>query len=165
VFLGTTFIALLNYGSKGISSQLLYPAAAVLLLVLIAFVRNLVRAPEQLRLERVQPASFVVRVDTGPSDSLQQEAVGLIKAVEKYGSSRALLGHGPVNDGIADDALRALNFRIGAFREFAARATLEDGSRRRRRAARRLQERIGTVTHDSDLDKITAEIRGFASRT
>jgi len=164
VFLGTTFIALLSYGSKGISSQLLYPAAAVLLLVLIAFVRNLVRAPEQLRLERIQPASFVVRVDTGPSDSLQQEAVGLIKAVEKYRPSRGLIGHGPVNDDLADDALRELNSRIAAFGEFVARATLEDGRRRRRRAARLLHERMGVITHESDLDKVRGEIHEFMRR-
>jgi hypothetical protein len=161
VLLGTTFIALLSYGRKGVSSQLLYPAAAVLLLVLIAFVRNLVRAPEQLRLQRIQPASFVLRVDTGPSDSLQQEAVDLLKAVEKYRPSRALIGHGPVNDDLADDGLRELNSRIAAFGEFAARATLEDGRRRRRKAARRLRAQIGVITHASDLDKITGDIREF----
>jgi hypothetical protein len=135
--------------------------AAMVLLVLGVFVRNLVRVPEQLRLERFRPPSFVARVDSGPADRLQLVAVELLKAVEEYRPWRGIIGHGPVNDDLADQRLRTLNAAITRLGDIGAQATIEDGTRTRRREARCLFDRIGNITHQTNLDSVKGEILRF----
>jgi hypothetical protein len=163
--LAIPLVAAFSHGERTFWERLVTAAtagvAALVLLVCGIFIRNLVRAPERLRLERIKPPSFVATVDLGPADRLQLAAVELLKAVEEYRPWGEIIGHGPVNDGLADERLRTLNATIKRFGDIGAQATIEDGNRKRRREARHLFARIRSITHESNLDEVKGEIFRF----
>jgi hypothetical protein len=138
-------------------------AAALLLLMSCIFLEELGKAPATLRNRRLEPASFVAHL-TVRNDQIHQNVMELDREIAAYEQYRKVIGHGAVNDGLADTALAKLNARIEQFGAYVANATFEDGNWRRRRAARRIYKDIRLISHVTDLG-IVREALGRLKKT
>jgi hypothetical protein len=128
-------------------------AAAIALLMVCLFLTEVAKAPATLRRKRLEPPSIEFRLQIR-NDSIHQNVMEVEKEIGEYEQFRKLIGHGAVNDELADKALAKLNARVEQFGLYAARTTFEDGVWRRRRLARRVYRRIQGITHDTDLGEV-----------
>ncbi len=130
---------------------------ALLLYMVTVFVEELAKAPAALRRTRMEPPSLEGRI-TVRNDAINQNVLELDREILQYEQFKKNIGHGAVNDEHADKALAKLTSRMEQFGRYIDNATFEEGSWRRRRAARATWRRIGQITHATDLALVKEEL-------
>ena len=140
---------------------------SLLALVVIQFAMNLRNAAPRVREANTfhpgKPVRLLIQVNPGtrPLDQLQHDALYVAKKVEVYRGFRKILGCGEVNDRLADKALADLTGEIESFGARAHSLGPEVVSRRSRKEARVLYDRIQCPSHATDLDALVASIFEF----